>query len=82
MLAGPVLERRPQGHDCVVSMRGAHACSLTHSCLQPTRLLGPWDSPGKNTGVGCHFLLQGVFPPQGLNLPVLRLVLWQAGSLP
>ena len=26
--------------------------------LQPTRPLGPWDSPGKNTGVGCHFLLQ------------------------
>ena len=26
--------------------------------LQPTRLLHPWDSPGKNTGVGCHFLLQ------------------------
>ena len=25
---------------------------------QPTRLLSPWDSPGKNTGVGCHFLLQ------------------------
>ena len=27
---------------------------------QPTRLLCPWDSPGKNTGVGCHFLLQCV----------------------
>ena len=27
---------------------------------QPTRLPGPWDSPGKNTGVGCHFLLQGM----------------------
>ena len=26
------------------------------------RLLCPWDSPGKNTGVGCHFLLQGIFP--------------------
>ena len=26
--------------------------------LQPTRLLRPWDSPGKNTGAGCHFLLQ------------------------
>ena len=25
---------------------------------QPTRLHRPWDSPGKNTGVGCHFLLQ------------------------
>ena len=26
--------------------------------MQPTRLPRPWDSPGKNTGVGCHFLLQ------------------------
>ena len=30
---------------------------VTHR-RQPTRLLRPWDSPGKNTGVGCHFLLQ------------------------
>ena len=35
-------------------------CSLT-------RLLRPWDFPGKNTGVGCHFLLQEIFPTQGLN---------------
>ena len=35
---------------------------------QATRLLRPWDSPGKNTGVGCHLLLQGIFPTQGLNL--------------
>ena len=33
--------------------------SLRSHGLQPTRLLCPWDSPGKNTGVGCHFLLQG-----------------------
>ena len=32
-----------------------------------TRLLCPWDSPGKNTGVGCHTLLQGIFLTQGLN---------------
>ena len=36
--------------------------------LQPTRLLCPSDSPGKNTGVVCHALLQGIFPTQGLNL--------------
>ena len=30
--------------------------------LKPTRLLCPWDSPGKNTGVGCPALLQGIFP--------------------
>ena len=39
----------------------------------------PWDSPGKNTGVGCHFLLQGIFLMQGLNLCVLH---WQVDSLP
>ena len=35
--------------------------------LQPTRLLRPWDFPGKSTGVSCHFLLQGIFLSQGSN---------------
>ena len=35
---------------------------------QPARLLCPWDSPGKNTGVGCHAFLQWIFSTQGLNL--------------
>ena len=35
--------------------------------LQPTRLLHPWDFPGKRTRVGCHFLLQAMFPTQGSN---------------
>src|SRR5574340_769900 len=39
---------------------------------QPTRLPCPWDSPGKNTGVGCHFLLQGTFLTQGSNLGLLH----------
>ena len=34
----------------------------------PTRLLHPWDFPGKNTGVGCHFLLLEIFLTQRLNL--------------
>ena len=34
---------------------------------RPTRLLRPWDFPDKNTGVGCHFLLQEIFQTQGLN---------------
>ena len=47
--------------------------SLTHvqlfatSKTVPTKLLHPWDFPGKSTGVGCHFLLQGIFPIQGSN---------------
>ena len=43
------------------------------------RLLCPWNSPGKNTGVGSHSLLQGIFPTQGLNLGFLH---WQVDSLP
>ena len=41
---------------------------LTPYGLQPARLLCPWDSPGKNTGAGCHAFLQEIFPTQGLNL--------------
>ena len=44
--------------------------------LKPTRLLCPWDSPEKNTGVGCHVLLQGIFPTQGSNLCLLQLLHW------
>ena len=47
-----------------------------------TRLLCPWDSPGKNTGVGCYFLLQGIFPTQGSNLHFLHFLHWLAWSLP
>ena len=42
----------------------------------------PWDSPGKNTGVGCYSLLQGIFLTQGSNLCLLHLLHWQEGSLP
>ena len=38
----------------------------------------PWDFPGKNTGVGCHFLLQGIFLTQGSNPSLLH---WQVDSL-
>ena len=50
--------------------------------LQPTRLLPPWNSPGKSTGVGCHFLLQGIFQTQGSNWSLLHLLHWQVYSLP
>ena len=39
---------------------------------QLSRLLCPWASPGKNTGVGCHVLLEGISPTQGLNLGLLH----------
>ena len=50
--------------------------------LQPTRLLCLWDIPGKNTGVGCPFLFQEIFPAQGSNLCLLSPLFWQVGSLP
>ena len=53
--------------------------SLRPHGLQPAKLLCPWDFPGKNTGVGCHFFFQGIFLSQGSNL---RLLHWQAASLP
>ena len=53
--------------------------SLRPHGLQFTRLLCPWDFPGKGTGVGCHFLLQGIFPIQGSNPGLLhrRQILYQ-----
>ena len=45
---------------------------------KPTRLLCPWDSPGKDTEVGCHSLLQGISSTQGLNAGFLH---WQVGPL-
>ena len=54
-------------------------CLRPHG-LSPTRLLCPWGSPGKNTGVGCHTLPQGVFRTRGSNLGLLCVLHWQAGS--
>ena len=61
-----------------------------HGQLPPT-LSPPWtvvyQAPlsmgfsSKNTGVGCHFLLQGILPTQGLNPCLLCLMRWQADSL-
>ena len=61
-------------------------CLVAELCLtllrpcgqQPTRLLCLWDFPGKNTGVGCYLLLQGIFLTQDLNPHLLH---WQANSL-
>ena len=44
---------------------------LQYHGLQPTRLLCPWDSPGKNTGVGCHSHLQRIFLTQRWNVGLL-----------
>ena len=46
--------------------------SLWPHGLQPTRLLCPWNSLGRNTGMGSHSLLQGIFPTQGSNQGLLH----------
>ena len=53
--------------------------SVVSYSLQPHGLYNPWNSPGQNTGVGSHSLLQGIFPTQGLNpgLPHCRQILYQ-----
>ena len=56
--------------------------SLPHYGLEPTRFLCPWNSPGKNTGVGCHALLQGIFPTQGSNPRLLMSSALAGRSLP
>ena len=63
-------------------------CTLSRVQLSVT----PWTAahqallsmsfPGKDTGVDCHFFLQGIFSTQGLNPCLLHLLHWQADSLP
>ena len=56
---------------CVLS-HFSHVQLFAPHGLQPSGLLCPWDSPGKNAGVGCHVLLQGIFLTQGSNLDLLH----------
>ena len=61
---------------------------LSHVCLfVPSRTVAhqaplSMDFPGKNTGVGCYFLLKGIFLTQGSNLCLLHFLHWQADCLP
>ena len=78
-------------HVCMCPKSLLSSLTLQPYGLQPVRLLCPWHSPGKNTGMGCRALLQGIFPTQGsnphlLNLPTLAReffitsTTWEAGS--
>ena len=66
----------------VLSVTQLYPTLLRLHGLWPARLLCSWNFPSKNTGVGCHFLLQGIFLTQGSNLHLLYLLHWQMGSLP
>ena len=74
------------GHGAVLTPTtppGIRVCMLSlfsHVRLCDSRLHCPWNSPGKNTGVGDHALLQGIFPTQGSNPDLLHLPHLQAGS--
>ena len=73
--------------DCCVMISQMDVCMRAQSRLalcdpmdcSPPRLLCPWGSPGKNTTVGYHSFLQGIFPTEGLNVHLLH---WQVYSLP
>ena len=58
---------------------GSESHSVVSNSLQPHGLYSPWTFPGQNTGVGSLFLLQAIFPTQGLNpgLPHCKLILYQ-----
>ena len=70
-LSGPV--------DCSPPGSSAHGILLRR--ILSTRLFCPCNSPAKNPGVGCCFLLQRVFPTQGSNPNLLHLLHWQTNSL-
>ena len=87
-LCTALIPRRLTHADCISWAAGCVcACPITELCLtlcDPRDCSPPGSSvrgdfPGKNTGVGCHFLLQEIFLTQGSNL---RLLHWQVGSLP
>ena len=57
---------------CVLSCSVVPDSLRHHRLYVAHRLLCAWDSPGTNPGVGCHFLLQGIVPTQGLSLGLLH----------
>ena len=76
----------------ILAVRTGHMQNMSHASFRMSkayvnngslyRLLSPWDSPGKNTRVDFHALLQEIFPTEGSNPRLLCLLHWQAGSLP
>ena len=73
---GATQSQNPVLRVCLSSpMKWSEVAQLCPPCSDPmdcSLLLHPWDFPGKSTGVGCHFLLQGIFPTQGSNPGLLH----------
>ena len=72
--------RRSKDHihlDFIIGAKSLQSCLILHDlvdCRLLSPLLCPWDSPGKDTGVGGHALLQGIFLTQAWNLRLLCLL--------
>ena len=75
------MEERSPSKQCCLGLGSSWACSVYH-CVPGS--LCPRNSPGKNIGVGCHFLLQAIFPTQGsyVYLCIWCLLHWQMDFLP
>ena len=71
-----IIQREPK---CPLPQLKSESCSVESDCLRPCGLYSPWNSPGHNTRVGSHSLLQGIFPTQGSSpgLPHCRRILYQ-----
>ena len=61
---------------CVCESRSVVSDSLRPHGLKPARFLCPWNSLGKDTGVGCHSLLHGIFPTQVSHIAVRFFTIW------
>ena len=72
------MERESESVICSVLFDVLLPHGLTIACQAPLSM----DSPGKNAGLDCHALLQGIFLIEGLNPHLLCLLPYQAGSLP
>ena len=79
-LNGQWVKQEEDRHEVKEEKPASH--SLQSPGLLPTRLLSPWNFQGRNTGVGCLFLLQGIFPIQRWNPHLLHLLHWQENCLP
>ena len=81
-LTEPLSNNSGIGKNCCCCWIAVMSDSFVTSWTGPPWPLCPWDFPGKNTWVGCHYLLWGIFPTQELNPCLLNLLHWQADALP
>ena len=72
-----------ESHQAWVGHKLSHVLLFVTPWNAARRLHCPWNSPGKNIGVGCHSLLQGILPTQGLNPDLLycRQILYHLSHL-